>query len=80
MDGLVVGSHASFLEGLTKSRVGVRNSSDILRGGTVLNSQNSLSDHLAGSGPNDVGSEDLVSVLLGQNLDQSIGIGVGLGS
>jgi len=45
---------------------------------SVLHGQHSLVDQLAGVGSDDVGSQDLVGGLVGQNLDETVSLVVGL--
>jgi len=54
-------------------------SSDVLRRGTVLDGQHTLRNHLTSVGPNDVDTQDSVSLLVGDELDHSLVVQVGLG-
>ena len=47
---------------------------------TILNGKDSLGDHLTSVGADDVHAEDLVSLLLGEELDEAVGVEVGLGT
>lgn len=80
MNWLVVSSHAGFLECLRKSGVGMACACQIFRTGSILDSNNCLSDHLAGSWTHDMGSQDFVSLFLSQDLDQSISVADSFGS
>lgn len=80
VDGLGVGSHSSLLEGLREGRVGVAGSGDVLCRSLVLDGENSGCNHLTGVGADDVNTENLVSLLLDKELDDTIGVGVGLGT
>ena len=77
MNGLVVGSHAGFLEGLTESRVSVASSSNVFSGSSVFHAKYSLCNHLSSVGSNDVDAKDLVSLLVSKDLDQALSIVVG---
>lgn len=80
VDGLGVRSHGSLLEGLRESRVGVAGSGNVLCRSLVLDGENSGSNHLTSIGANDVNTKNLVSLLLDEELDDTVGIGVGLGT
>ena len=78
MDGLIISSHTSFLKGFRKSGVGVASSGDIFSGGTVFNTEDGFSNHFTSVGANDVDTEDSVSLLISQDLDETISIDVSL--
>jgi hypothetical protein len=78
VDGLAVGGHGSLLEGLGKSGVSVRSSGNILGRSTVLECQNTFSNHLTGVGADNVDTEDTVSLGISQELDHTVRVGVGL--
>lgn len=80
MDGLGVGSHGSLLEGLGQGRVSVARPRDILARCAVLESQSTLSNHLTGVGANDVDTQQSVRLGVGEHLDHTLGVLVGLGS
>jgi hypothetical protein len=80
VDGLRVSSHSRLLESLGEGRVGVAGTGDVLAGGTVLEGQGSLSNHLAGVGADNVGSENAVSLGVSDDLDHAVGVEVGLGA
>ena len=74
MDGLTVGGHAGFLECFGQSWMGATSSGEILRAGSVLNADDSLRDHFSCSWTHNVGSKELVSLLVGENLDHAVGV------
>ena len=80
MNGLVVGSHAGFLEGLTESGVSMASSGNVFSGSSVFHAKHSFCDHLSSVGSNDVDTQDLVSLLVSEDLDQAIRSVVGSGS
>lgn len=80
MDGLGVGGHGSLLESLGKGRVSVASTGNILGGGTVLDGKSGLSDHLTGTGSDDVDTENAVSLGIGNELDNTLSVEVGLGA
>jgi hypothetical protein len=80
VDGLAVGGHGSLLESLSKSGVSVRGTSNVLGRGTVLESEGALGDHLTSVRADDVHTEDTVGLGVSQELDQAVGVGVGLGA
>lgn len=80
MQGLGVSGHGSLLEGLSQRRVGVAGSGNVLAGGTVLESQGSLSNHFTGARSDDVGTEQTVSLGIGDDLDETLRVEVGLGT
>lgn len=51
---------------------------NILCASTVLHREHSLGDHLSSVGPDDVDTEDLVGLLLGDELDHTLAVLVGL--
>jgi hypothetical protein len=80
VDGLAVGGHGSLLESLGESGVSVRGTSNVLGRGAVLEGEGALGDHLAGVGADDVHTEDTVGLGVSEELDQAVGVGVGLGA
>jgi hypothetical protein len=80
VDGLAVGGHGGLLESLSKSGVSVRGTSNVLSRGAVLESKGALGDHLTGVGADDVHTEDTVGLGVSEELDQAVGVGVGLGA
>jgi hypothetical protein len=80
MDRLIICSHTSFLQSFRKSGVGVASSADIFSGSTVLDTQNSFSDQFTGASTEDVDTQNLVSLLVSQDLDNTISIIIGLSS
>lgn len=80
MDGLGVGGHGSLLEGLGESGVGVAGTGDILAGGTVLDGESGLGDHLTGTGSDDVDTKDTVGLSVGNELNNTLSVEVGLGT
>src|SRR3954447_2524720 len=80
VDGLGVGGHGSLLEGLGEGRVSVTCAGNVLAGGTVLNGKGSLSDHLTGTGSDDVDTENAVGLGIGDELDNTLSVEVGLGT
>eukprot|EP00962_Isochrysis_galbana_P053480 scaffold24913_cov102-Isochrysis_galbana.AAC.1 len=53
VDGLAVGGHGGFLEGLRHGGVGVAGAADVFGRGAVLHGEDTLGDHLAGVGGDD---------------------------
>lgn len=53
---------------------------DVLAGGTVLDGKGGLSDHLAGTGSNDVDTQNAVSLGISDELDNTLSVEVGLGT
>jgi hypothetical protein len=80
VNGLVVGSHAGFLEGFTESGVSVASSSNVFSGSSVFHAKHSFCNHLSSVGPNDMDAKDLVSLFVSEDLDQAIRSVVGPGS
>lgn len=80
VDGLGVRSHGSLLEGLRESRMGVAGSCNVLCRSLVLDGKNGRSNHLTGVRADDVNTENLVGLLLDEELDDTVGIGVSLGT
>jgi hypothetical protein len=80
VDGLRVGGHGSLLESLGESGVGVAGAGNILGGGTVLDGKGSLGDHLTGTGTDDVNTENAVGLGIGDELDKTLSVEVGLGA
>ncbi|KAI6748421.1 hypothetical protein HG530_015457 [Fusarium avenaceum] len=80
VDGLGVGGHGSFLEGLGKCGVGVTGSGNILAGSTVLESQSTFSNHLTSVRADDVNAKNTVGLRVSEHLDHTLSILVGLGS
>lgn len=80
MNGLRVGGHGSLLEGLGEGGVGVASTGNVLGGGTVLNGESGLSNHFTGTGADDVDTENAVSFGIGDELNNTLGVEVGLGA
>ena len=80
VDGLRVGGHGSLLESLGESGVGVAGTGNVLAGGTVLDGKSGLSDHLTGTGSDDVDTENAVGLSIGNELDGTLSVEVGLGA
>ncbi len=80
MDGLAVSSHACFFKGFRESGVGMAGSGQILRTGSVLNTDDSLRNHLSCSRADDVSTQQFVSLLFSEDFDHSVGVGDGFGS
>ena len=74
MNGFAVSGHTGFLEGFRKSGVSVAGTSQIFRTGSVLDTNDSFRDHFSSSRTNDMGSQQLVSLLVSQNFDHSVSI------
>jgi len=56
------------------------NAGNVLGSGSVLHGQHSLVNELAGTRSDNMGSQDLIGGLVGQNLDETVGVVVGLGT
>ena len=80
MDGLGVGGHGSLLESLRERGVGVACAGDVLAGGTVLDGEGSLGNHLTGTGADDVDTQNAVGLGIGDELDDTFRVEVGLGT
>lgn len=80
MDGLRVGGHGSLLESLGEGRVSVARPGNVLAGGTVLDGEGGLGDHLTGTGADDVDTENAVGLGISNELDDTFGVEVGLGA
>lgn len=80
MNGLGVGGHGSLLEGLGEGGVGVTSAGNVLRGSTVLDGEGGLSNHLTGAGADDVDTENAVGLGIGDELNNTLGVEVGLGA
>lgn len=80
VDSLAVGGHGSLLESLGERGVSVAGTSDVLSRGTVLESKSALSNHLAGVRADNVHTEDTVSLSVGEELDETFRVGIGLGA
>jgi len=78
VDRFRVGGHGSLLEGLREGRVGVARPGNVLAGSTVLDGQGGLGDHLAGVGADDVHTQDAVGLGIRDELDETLGLEVGL--
>ena len=79
MDGLGVCCHAGLFECFGESRVGVAGSSQVFRAGAVLEPNHSFCDHLTSARADNMGAQESVGLLVGQNLDHAVGVGDGLG-
>lgn len=80
MDGFRVGSHGGFLEGLSQSRVSMTRPGNVLTRSAIFDSQSGFGDHLAGIGADDVHTQDAVGFRIGNELDETLGLKVGLGA
>jgi hypothetical protein len=80
MDSLGVSRHGGLLESLSQRGVSMARASNVLRAGTILESQRSLGNHLTSIGTDDVAAEKSVRLRIGQHLDETIRIEVGLGT
>lgn len=78
VDGLAVGGHGSLLEGLGEGWVSMRGAGNILGAGTVLESEDTLCNHLTGVGADNVDTEDTVSLGISEELDHAVRVEVGL--
>lgn len=75
---LSVSRHCCFFKRLCERRVSVTRPGDILATGTVLERQHALGDHFSGVGSNDVDTQDAVRLCVSEELDQTVGVEVGL--
>lgn len=80
VDGLGVGGHGSLLESLGESGVSVARPGNVLAGGTVLDGQCGLGDHLTSTGADDVDTENAVGLGISNEFDDTLGVEVGLGA
>lgn len=78
MDGLGVGGHGSLLESLGEGRVGMACAGNVLAGGTVLDGEGSLGNHLTSTGSDDVDTQDAVSLGVSDELNNTLSVEVGL--
>ena len=80
VDGLGVGGHGSLLERLREGRVGVARPGNILARSAILKRKSTLSDHLTSVGADDVDAQKSVGLGVGENLDHTLSVEVGLGA
>ena len=80
MDSLGVGGHGSLLESLGEGRVSVASAGNILGRSTVLEGKGTLSNHLTGVGADDVNTEKTVGLGVGDHLNHTLSVEVGLGA
>lgn len=80
MDGFRVSSHGGLLEGLSQGRVGVARPGNVLGGCSVLDGEGGFGDHLASVGADDVNTKDAVGLSVSNELDDTLGLEVGLGT
>jgi hypothetical protein len=80
VDRLGVGSHGGLLEGLGESGVSVAGTGNILAGGTVFNGKGGLGDHLTSTRSDNVDTENAVGLSIGNELDNTLSVEVGLGA
>ena len=80
MDSLGVGGHGSLLESLGEGRVSVAGAGNVLGRSTVLEGEGSLSNHLTGVGADDVNTKKTVGLGVGDHLDHTLSVEVGLGA
>lgn len=80
MDGLGVGGHGGLLESLGEGRVSVAGAGNILAGSAILEGKGTLSNHLTGVGADDVNTENTVGLGVGDHLDHTLSVEVGLGA
>lgn len=80
MDRLRVGGHSSLLESLGEGRVSVAGTGNVLAGGAVLDGQSGFSNHLTSTGSDDMDTENAVSLGIGDELDNTLSVEVGLGT
>lgn len=78
MDGFRVGGHGSLLKGLSQGRVSMTRPGNVLTRSAVLDGQSGFGDHLAGIGADDVHTQDAVGLCIGNELDETLGLQVGL--
>ena len=79
VDGFRMGGHRSLLEGLSQRWVGVARPRNILARRTILQCKSALSNHLASIGSDDVDTQQAVRLGVGQHLDHTLSVEVGLG-
>jgi len=80
VDRVGVGGHGGLLESLGESGVSVAGTGNILAGGTVFDGKGGLSNHLTGTGSDDVDTENAVGLSIGNELDDTLSVEVGLGA
>lgn len=80
MDSLGMSGHGSLLESLGQGRMGMASSGNVLSRGAILESERTLGNHFAGVGANDVNTKQTISLGVGNHLDQTLGVHVGLGT
>lgn len=78
MDGLGVGGHGGLLEGFGEGRVGVTRAGNVLARSTIFDGKSGLCDHLTGAGADDVHTENAVGLGIGDELDNTLSVEVGL--
>lgn len=80
MDGLGVCGHGRLLEGLGQRGVSVARPCNILTRRAVLKRKSALRNHLTGVGADDVYAQETVGLGVGEHLDHTLSVQVGLGS
>lgn len=80
VDSLAVRCHRSLLERLSERWVSVTRPRNVLRRGTVLQSQRALRDHLAGVGADNVHTKKPVRLGVREHLDHAVRVQVRLGA
>lgn len=78
VDGFRVGGHGGLLESLSEGWVGVARPGDVLARSAVLDGEGGFGDHLASVGTDDVHTENAVSLSIGDELDKTLSLEVGL--
>lgn len=73
-------SHGSLLEGLGQGRMSVASAGNVLGRGAILEGKSTLSNHLTGVGANDVNTKKTISLRVGNHLDDTLSVEVGLGT
>ena len=79
VDGFPMGSHGSLLEGLCQGWVGMARPRNVLARRTIFQCKSALGNHLASIGSDDVDAEQAVRLGVGQHLNHTLSVEVGLG-
>src|SRR5258708_7806915 len=76
MNGSLRYRERRFLDGLRQRRMRVTGARDVLRGGAVLHGERQLRNHGAGVRADDVHTQHTVGLVVGQDLDEPLGVAV----
>src|SRR5215472_17661801 len=77
VDRAAVDGEGGFLDGFVQGRVGVAGAGDVLRRRGKLHADDELGDQIARIRADDMGAEDAIRRLVGEDLDEAVGHGHG---